>query len=61
MRIAIAALLLLPAQDVTKEELRDGLRDTVLKGEWVYDDLEAGLATAKKTGKPVLVLARCVP
>jgi len=43
------------------DELRDGLRDTVLKGEWVYDDLEAGLATARKSGKPVLVLARCVP
>ena len=68
MRLSLAAVLLalsgvegLPAQDVGKDELRDGLRDTVLKGEWVYDDLEAGLATAKKTGKPLLVLARCVP
>jgi hypothetical protein len=61
MPIALAAALLLSAQDVTKDELREGLRDHVLKGDWVYDDLDAGLAAAKKTGKPLLVLARCVP
>ena len=57
--LLVAALL--AAQDVTKQELRDGLRDTVLQGDWVYDDLEAGLATARKSGKPLLVLARCAP
>ena len=58
MRIALALLL---AQDVTKEELRDGLRDEAPKGAWIYDDLDAGLAEAKKSGKPLFVLARCVP
>ena len=59
MRIALAAVLLL--QDVTQDELRDGLRDDALKGAWIYGDLDAGLAEARKSGKPVLVLARCVP
>ena len=58
MRIA---LLLLLAQDVTKDELRDTLRDDAPKGAWIYDDLDAGLAEAKKSGKPLLVLVRCVP
>ena len=58
MRIA---LLLLLAQDVTKDELRDTLRDDAPKGAWIYDDLDAGLAEARKSGKPLFVLARCVP
>lgn len=28
---------------------------------WIYGDLEAGFARAKKTGKPLLVTYRCVP
>ena len=59
MRIAIA--LLLAAQDVGKDELKEGLRDVAPKGDWVYDDLDAARAEARKSGKPVLALARCVP
>ena len=58
MRIA---LLLMLAQDVTKDELRHTLRDDAPKGAWIYDDLDVGLAAAKKSGKPLFVLARCVP
>lgn len=28
---------------------------------WIYNDLERGFATAKQTGKPLLVVLRCVP
>lgn len=28
---------------------------------WIYGDLQAGFAKAKKTGKPLLVSYRCVP
>lgn len=62
MRIAVAAvclaLLSLP-QD--KEKVREGLKDTDLVGTWIYDDLDAGLAEAKKSGKPMMVVLRCVP
>jgi hypothetical protein len=61
MRVSLAAVLLLSAQEVTQAELREGLRDDALEGAWVYGDLDAGLAEARKSGKPVLVLARCVP
>ena len=27
-------------------------------GEWIYDDLEKGIAEARKTGKPLLVVFR---
>jgi hypothetical protein len=28
---------------------------------WIYNDVERGFAEAKKTGKPLLVVLRCVP
>ncbi len=28
---------------------------------WIYQDIEAGFAEAKKTGKPLMVVLRCVP
>ncbi|HLY12207.1 MAG TPA: Trx7/PDZ domain-containing (seleno)protein [Planctomycetota bacterium] len=62
MKTALAAvfcLALVAPQD--KERIREGLKDTELKGAWVYDDIDAGLAEAKKTGKPMMVVLRCVP
>src|SRR5581483_8235719 len=61
MRLAwmLAACLALAPQD--KEKVREGLKDAELKGPWIYDDLDAGLAEAKSTGKPMLVVLRCVP
>jgi len=29
--------------------------------EWIYNDLQKGFAEAKSTGKPLLVVFRCVP
>jgi len=55
----LAALLLLPAGD--KEQLRIALGDSALAGTWIYDDLEAGIAEAARTRKPLLVVLRCVP
>lgn len=37
-------------------------RATMEKGtRWIYNDFDAGFAEAKKTGKPLLVVLRCVP
>lgn len=30
-------------------------------GFWIYDDLDKGIALAKQTGKPLLVVIRCIP
>ena len=56
-----AACLSLAAQDGATEQLRVALKDNEVKGDWIYDDLPAGMAAAKKTGKPMMVVFRCVP
>jgi len=45
--LPLAALLLAGAQD--------------LSGPWIVGDVEAGFAEAKKSGKPLAVVLRCVP
>ncbi len=42
------------------EELRKKLGDFELVGKWFYDDLAGAEAEAKKTGKPLLIVFRCV-
>src|SRR5438046_8742558 len=56
---APTSALLGTSQD--KEKLREALKDTDLQGTWIYDDLDAGIAEARKSGKPMLVTLRCVP
>ena len=46
------------AQDGAKEQLRVALKDDVVKGNWIYDDLAAGYAAAKKSGKPMMIVFR---
>jgi hypothetical protein len=41
-----------------KEKLRAALGDPDPDNLWVYDDLYRGIALAKKTGKPLLVVFR---
>jgi hypothetical protein len=31
------------------------------RGDWVYNDLGKGTEEAKRTGKPLLVVLRCIP
>lgn len=51
---------LLNAQDRKTKVLND--RDTFADNEvWLYNDVEDGFAEAKKSGKPLLVVFRCVP
>ncbi len=52
------ALLLARTQDPQKEALRAKLKDTTTAGAWIYDDLAAGFALAKKSNKPMLVVFR---
>ena len=36
-------------------------RKVAVENGWIYDDLKAGYAEAKETGKPMLVVVRCPP
>ena len=58
MAVAAAALSTAGAQDGAKEQLRIALKDNEVKGDWIYDDLPAGMAAAKKTGKPMMIVFR---
>ena len=42
-------------------DLKEVLQDHEVKGPWIYDDLDAGFAAARKSGKPLLVNFSCVP
>jgi hypothetical protein len=57
--VLLALALLSPAQD--KGDLKTALKDVDVAARWIYDDLDAGYAEARKTGKPMLVVLRCVP
>jgi hypothetical protein len=52
----VACVALLAPQD--KEKIRTALKDTEVKGDWIYDDLDAGYAAAKKSGKPMMIVFR---
>jgi hypothetical protein len=54
MALALVAFLCL--QD-PKEKLKQQLKDPC-DASWVYDDLAAGFAQAKKTGKPLMIVFR---
>jgi hypothetical protein len=49
-----------PAQTREQKVLADRARAQA-DGFWIYNDLPAGVAQAKKTGKPLLVVLRCIP
>ena len=55
--VALASL----AQGTAAQSLGESLKDIPVAGHWIYDDLPAAIAEAKQTGKPLLVVLRCVP
>ena len=59
-------LALLPAvglaQKKTREQkVREDKARIEAEGFWIYNDLESGIAQAKETGKPLLIVLRCLP
>jgi len=59
--LVLATLLALTSASRAQSELQQQLKDTDLAPHWIYDDLPKALAEAKSTGKPILVVLRCVP
>lgn len=66
-RLTLPVLLLLAAgaaaqPKLTREEKVQADRKKVeAEGFWIYNDLPKGFAEAKKSGKPLLVVLRCIP
>lgn len=49
------------AQDKREAKVRADREKVVAAGKWIYDDLPKGIAQARETGKPLLVVLRCIP
>ena len=58
---AIVCAMLLAVQAREPGPLQKALNDMEPEGDWHYNDLPAGIDAARKSGKPLLVLFRCVP
>jgi hypothetical protein len=67
MRNTLVALFLFgitsgPAHaDAPKTPLGEALKDIDVADHWIYDDWPKAVAEAKRSGKPLLVVLRCVP
>jgi hypothetical protein len=62
LALCLAAAGLAAAQAQTREQKLQADRQKVeAEGFWIYNDLPRGFAEAKKTGKPMLVVLRCIP
>jgi hypothetical protein len=64
--IHLAVFLFLSAGLATAAEDRDtkvhkDREDVLAAGRWIYNDLAKGIAEAEWTGKPLLVVLRCIP
>jgi hypothetical protein len=59
--IALVAFAILFARMAPAQSLREALKDIPIADHWIYDDLPKAVAEAKETGKPLLVVLRCVP
>jgi hypothetical protein len=57
--VSLLALVAVPSQasGQKQDKLRKALNDDVSSA-WIYDDIQAGYETARKTGKPLLVAFR---
>jgi serine protease Do len=64
---AVVGVLLLPlilsAQTVKDREgaIRNDRKQMTGNARWIYNDIDAGFAEAQRSGKPLMVILRCVP
>jgi serine protease Do len=65
LMLAVAIALLLPAgaaaQNAREKKVRDDKIKVEADGYWIYNNLPKAFDEAKKTGKPLVVILRCIP
>lgn len=66
MAVILVAFCLQPAaaqqkQNPREKKVREDKAKVTGEGFWIYNDLPAAFAKAKETGKPLLVVLRCIP
>ncbi len=61
LAVCLAVTGLAFAQISREEKVLGDRKKVEAEGFWIYNDLAKGFAEAKKTGKPMLVVLRCIP
>ncbi len=65
LALVCCVLSLVPYQPLAaqtrEEKVRADKKKVESEGFWIYNDLAKGFAEAKETGKPLLVILRCIP
>ena len=63
--LAIGTLALsvssLPAAEDRDTKVRNDRSDVLALGHWIYNDLPKGVTEARQSGKPLLIVLRCIP
>ena len=59
--VALAAIPTLGRAQSREEKVRNDKQKIEAQGAWIYNDVPRALAEAKKTGKPVVAVLRCLP
>jgi hypothetical protein len=64
LSVSLAAIVLFTGNLLAQsreEKVRNDKAKVTAAGFWIYNDLAQGFAEAKKTGKPLVVVLRCIP
>ncbi len=59
--ISIAMLTNVVFSQTREQKVRNDKRTVEAQGYWIYNDLPRAFAEARKTGKPIVVVLRCIP
>jgi len=59
--LTVVGIALEVAAQTREEKVREDRRKVEAEGFWIYNNLPLAFETAKKNGKPILVVLRCIP
>lgn len=59
--LAVVGIVLDVTAQTREEKVREDRRRVEAEGFWIYNDLPQAFETAKLSGKPILVVLRCIP
>ncbi len=59
--LLILNVVSLTAAEDRKERVLNDRRQVETSGNWIYNDLPKGMVEAARTGRPLMVVIRCIP
>ncbi|MEZ5940709.1 MAG: Trx7/PDZ domain-containing (seleno)protein [Planctomycetaceae bacterium] len=61
MLLLVGTILQAEEKKTREQKVREDKERVEAEGFWMYNDISGAIAEAKKTGKPILVVLRCLP